>query len=330
MSDTEIALPPKHNILFTIPRTASNLMIKILNLPNQPSILRHKDDGYFFLLALLCRYQLATFTRPLELWSDDETNEINRILQENLQTYLNFLDEADHLNKSTFIKEHINFTTTPLAESQFLHENNNPSGPLQAPPNPTCIPSHIFTRIAATFLIRHPTLVFPSLLRSAIANEGLATVLSAFSDSMMSWEATYHWHVTLYRFLASSSAYSHRSYDAEVTFPIVIDASDLGNERLMRRYAGAVGLDANVVRFKWDVEEMAREGEEVGARMMETLRKSRGVVEGKLRDADEIDEGEEAVGWEEEFGEVLTGRLRRLVDGAREDYKWLWARRMTM
>lgn len=53
--DAPLRIPqdsPQHNILISIPRTASNLVTHLLALPSQPSILPHSREGYFFLPAL--------------------------------------------------------------------------------------------------------------------------------------------------------------------------------------------------------------------------------------------------------------------------------------
>jgi hypothetical protein len=53
---------PTHNILSTVPRTASLLAVHILNLPTQNSVTRHLSDGYLFLSALGYRWEHKTFS----------------------------------------------------------------------------------------------------------------------------------------------------------------------------------------------------------------------------------------------------------------------------
>lgn len=109
-------------------------------------------------------------------------------------------------------------------------------------------------------------------------------------------------------------------------YPIILDAADLADQELVRKYARAVGLDPDVVVFEWGVatgEERKGMGEMEG-RMKDTLLGSIGVVVGKLRGKEE----EERVKWREEFGEVVAGRLEALVRDAMADYEWLRERRL--
>jgi hypothetical protein len=96
----------------------------------------------------------------------------------------------------------------------------------------------------------------------------------------------------------------------------------------VRRYAAAVALDPDTVRFEWDgatsLEGMGR----IEVVMKETLLKSKGLVLEKLARVEELDVKMLKEKWKEEFGEELGGRVGALVDNAREDYEWLWERRM--
>ncbi|KAF1848825.1 uncharacterized protein K460DRAFT_364779 [Cucurbitaria berberidis CBS 394.84] len=317
--------PPLHNILFTIPRTASNLVTQLLNLPAQPSISRHPRDGYFFLPALSYRYKHDTFSRAIASWTVQEQTGMRNALQTSLDAWKAWIDQAEREGKGTFIKEHVNWMIATDAESHYLHEGRKDGEESTIAHNPTCVPDvFLLNNVRATFLVRHPALTFPSLLRSALDNEGVDQVLEESTENAMRWEATYHWHVAVYKFLTSSprASNTHR--------PLILDASDLSNPDLVRKYAVAVGLDPELVRFEWDAvssEEQERMGS-VEARMKDTLLKSRGVVLGKLQSGDEVDVGRERENWSAEFGEVLGERLVRFVDGAMGDYEWLWDRRL--
>jgi hypothetical protein len=111
--------PPQHNILVTIPRTASNLVTHLLALGAQSSIIAHPRDGYFFLSALSRRFKNASFTRPYESWSDIERNSLNDVLQEGIEAWSAFVAEADQKGKGTYVKEHVNWALKPRIESAF-------------------------------------------------------------------------------------------------------------------------------------------------------------------------------------------------------------------
>jgi hypothetical protein len=312
---------PTHNILFTLPRTGSNLLIRILNLPNQPSISSHSSDGYFFLPTQLYRYTHHLAGRPVSSWTSTQRTGMDFALSSSFTSWKGFVDEANNQGKSTYIKEHINWLTRPIIETAYIHDAEYASETCN--PNLTCIPNAFFRDVRATFLIRHPALVVPSLVRVALKNEGRDEVMTDAAEKTMMWESTYTWHVEMYRFLGKTP-----SGDEEITFPIILDASDLADRMLVRKYAAAVGLDKDAVRFEWDVTGL-KEGEMgMEERMKETLLKSEGLVLEKLARVEELDievlKGE----WKEEFGVELGDRVARLVESAMGDYEWLWERRI--
>ena len=79
--------PPQHNLLLSIPRTASNLLTHLLNLHSQPSLLPHPRDGYFFLPALLQRFESGTFSRPYSTWTPAEQQAMHAALQSSAESY---------------------------------------------------------------------------------------------------------------------------------------------------------------------------------------------------------------------------------------------------
>jgi hypothetical protein len=315
-----------HNILFTLPRTGSNLVMRILNLPNQSSISRHHEDGYFFLPTQRYRYTHSTVGRPVQEWTDDERSGMDAAHADSFTAWKSWVNEVEPLGKGTYIKEHINWTIRPLAESNFLYKSNHIIK--DANLNLTSISDSFLGTVHATFLIRHPALVVPSLVRVAVQNEGMSEVLTETAEKTMQWESTYAWHVSLYRFLVNIS--SHPSHDPEITFPIILDASDLANKALVRRYAAAVGLDADAVRFEWDAVTSFEDMNMMKVAMKETLLTSEGLVMEKLARVEEMDIDVLKGEWREEFGEDLGSRVRKLVEGAMEDYEWLWERRLKM
>jgi hypothetical protein len=276
---------PTHHILFTIPHTASNLLTQLLNLPSQPNILRHPEDGYFFVPAIRYRYQYNTFTRPLTYLSEQEREYLSNALQTSFKAWEEWVVKADNEGGGTYVKEHINWMINPSVESDFLL----PSHPFQLGfehevRNSTAIPDGFLlsARVRPTFLIRRPALTFPSLLRTAIDNGGLDEVLEEGSAMVMKWECTYTWHIQLYNFLITPDTYPRVSHVEGITYPIILDAVDLKDEALVRRYAEAVGLDSGKVRFAW--EEAGKEGLGMAkARMKDTILASKGAVAGKLQ-----------------------------------------------
>ncbi|KAJ4405853.1 hypothetical protein N0V91_004962 [Didymella pomorum] len=318
---------PQHNILISIPRTASNLVTHLLALPAQPSVLAHPRDGYFFLPALSARFKHSTFTRPLPSWSPEESDSLGDALCQSASALETWVMDGDKQEKGTYVKEHANWMLKPSVESAFLHPDSatttvpNNVEWSHTPENPTIVPDAFWPRVRATFLVRHPALTFPSTLRTALSNEGLEAVLGEESEKMMQWECTYKWHILLYRFLTSLTLGTGQK-------PLIIDASQLRGQDFVRKYAEEVGLDADLVRTSWDAVEEGEQGKmhEIERRMKDTLLASNGVIASKLSSRN-IDVEAEKRKWETEFGMALVQRLERLVERAMDEYQWLYERR---
>ncbi|KAJ4308463.1 hypothetical protein N0V94_009342, partial [Neodidymelliopsis sp. IMI 364377] len=225
---------PQHHILISIPRTASNLVAHVLNLPSQPCILPHPRDGYFFLPALSHRFKHSTWTRPYALWTMQEKDEMNSVLEKCSQDWTSWMRQAEGQNKGTWIKEHGNWMIRPEVESAFLHSPENSTlldtnidesaGDINI--NPTLIPPKLWASVQTTLLTRHPLLTFPSLLRTTLDNEGRTTALSDVGALTQAWESTFRFHMLLYLFLTQQGRR-----------PIVVDASQFRERGFAERYA---------------------------------------------------------------------------------------------
>lgn len=335
-----------HHMVFAIPRTASHLLLKLLNLPEQSSICRHSNglDGYIFLPAASPRFRHSLPGRPIQEWTEEEKASLRDAMQSSFDDWQTLIEEAELQSKSTFVKEHLHWMVDPCAEdSLYGHKKDNSSiatsfqarctpneaGDAKEKYNITCLPdAFLLQRIKPTFLIRHPVLAFSSMLRTAIDNQGLSVVMDEWR--IQQWECTYLWSLSLYNFYAKSTAnFDHRSRVEGINYPIVLDAQDLGNEAIVKTYAKAVGLAEDKVRFTWTAagaDELHNLGK-VERRMKSTILASNGVDKGKLyaEDADMIALRE---GWKSEFGEVLCNRLVKLVDGSMDAYTFLRNKRL--
>ncbi|KAF2707910.1 hypothetical protein K504DRAFT_483184 [Pleomassaria siparia CBS 279.74] len=320
------SLPRHHDIIFTLPRTSSNLLTQMLNLPAQPSVHRHVSDGYIFLPTTAYRFGNGIVGTNVNTWTDEQRDGMREAFQ-------------SCYHARVFIKEHVNWLVEPVRETRFLFGEQSVADeeqfivtPTRSRRNETCFPDSILADIAPTMLIRNPILSLPSLLRTSIDLQGKEEELATSHEQWL-WEASYHWSRTLYEFYTTSAsalpAESLATVDIPgITFPIVVDADDLSNRDLVRRYAKAVGLDEDKVRFEWeattgqDLEGFSR----MEKRMKDTILGSKGIVKGKTAEGLTIDT--ERVKWEKEFGDVLAARLVRLVELVKGDYEWLWERRL--
>jgi len=343
MSHPPSQAAPVHNVLFTIPRTASHLLTKILNLPSQPSILcpANGKDGYLFLPALVQRFQRNLTERHIGQWNEVDIKRFQEALQAGFDAWIAFIGHAEGDGRGTYVKEHINWLLDPVSEARALgYAGQNDVEAFEVywsdaskeqernVHNLTCLPTKfLLESVKPTFLVRHPALTFPSALRTSIDIEGLSIALA--SERTQRWECTYAWTLSLYRLYTETPDFNRATFVDGIKYPIILDASDLSNETMLKRYALAVGLDDDKVRFVWD----AAGKEEVGAlekaeqRMKSTILSSKCVERGKLG-VDGIDLRLLEREWMEEFGDVLADRMGRLVRASMPAYEELRGMRL--
>jgi hypothetical protein len=328
-------------MVFTIPRTASHLLLKLLNLPNQLSIHRHSNnlDGYIFFPAAAPRFRQSLPGKPIQEWTEGTKTALKDVMQSSFEDWVHLIEEAEKQGKGTFVKEHLHWMVSPVAEARLYgHQKHDSSTATQfevhwetyhsnnarEEDNITCIPdAFLLQHIKPTFLIRHPALAFPSSLRTAIDNQGIPTVLE--DEKIQQWECTYLWSLSLYSFYTKSAiGFDRRSFVDGVEYPIVLDAQDLGDEALLKKYAKAVGLDGNKVRFTWK----AADEQELGSlsmmerRMKSTILASSCIEKDKL-ETEKLDVETLKEEWISEFGELLSERLVKLVNDSIEAYEAL-------
>lgn len=327
-------------MVFTIPRTASHLLLKLLNLPEQSSVHRHSNgtDGYIFFPAAAPRFKYSLPGKPVQEWTDEQKSALQNALQKSFDDWTNLIQEAEKLGKSTFVKEHLHWMADPLAEAPlYKHQDDQPPTPslfqvrwdssqgLQPNNkyNVTCIPdAFLLQHIKPTFLIRHPALAFPSGLRTAIDNQGIDQVIK--EHDIHKWESMYYWSLSLHTFYSQAANFDRKTHVDGVEYPIVLDAQDLGNEALVKTYARAVGLDEDKVQFAWKAagEEELGGMSKAAKRMKSTILASSGIEKGKL-EAETLDIENLKEEWRNEFGEILSERLVKLVDGGMDAYERL-------
>jgi hypothetical protein len=277
--------------------------------------------------------------KPIQEWTEEAKTALKDVMQSSFEDWERLIDEAEKQGKGTFVKEHLHWMISPVAEARLyghqkydsstatqfqVHRKMHHSNDAREEDNVTCIPdAFLLQRIKPTFLIRHPALAFPSNLRAAIDNQGISTILE--DEMIHQWECTYLWSLSLYRFYTKSAVGSdRRSFVDGVEYPIVLDAQDLGDEALMKKYAKAVGLDEDKVRFTWkaaDEQELSSLGK-MESRMKSTILASSSIEKSKLN-PEKLDVETLKEEWRSEFGELLSGRLVNLVNSSIEAYEAL-------
>ena len=173
---------PHHLFLITHPRTASNLLVRILALNDQPDVARHPPGtfggGYFFGPAARLEIELGLREKHVEEWSEDHRKQIIERVQGCFDNLENYIQSAQTNGKIAFVKEHAVFLTEHTARRVYGRGNTHehpwtvkvPSryGPelTRSRLNETLFPDEYLRDWLPTFLIRHPALVFPSQYRA--------------------------------------------------------------------------------------------------------------------------------------------------------------------
>ncbi|KAF2255288.1 hypothetical protein BU26DRAFT_515020 [Trematosphaeria pertusa] len=339
------------HIVYTIPRTASHLFMQLLNLPAQPSVLRREDgiDGYHFLETLVHRFKNGLAGKPLKDWTAEEQKLMRDAFQAGFEDWLRLMKSAEGMGKRTFTKEHVNWLVDPIAEGRASGEMRQgiesfaasfPEGSehsqTHTKANPLVMPDEfVLKMLKPTFLIRHPALAFASLFRAAVGGEGsddlrLEEVLDG--EEKHKWECTYHWSIAVYNFYIQHPEFDRKTCVDGIQYPIVIDAGDLNNEPLIKKYAKAVGLDEDLVRFEWQPtpDEEIEKVPVLQRKMKKTILESKGVETGRLGKDGGPDMEKLKEGWRKEFGDAVSARLEKLVEDNLGMYEELRSKRLTV
>lgn len=318
----------KHNWLVTHPRTASHLLVRILNLEEQGSR-PGPARGYFFMPSLPKRYELVG--KPVRDWTEDERLEIQEIEQKCVESLKSHIEEAAEQNQMVFIKEHALLANHPLLENEDTMGAGSIVTELSWLPvvdgqsrtrtalNKTIFSDEWLQTWNPTFLIRHPALAIPSLYR-AMRHE----VFGRSKPEPNVIERNYVWQRTLLEFYENA-------YDDEDHYPIVLEADDvIKSPDLMIQYAKLVGLDPEKLRFSWDkaAEEELNSMSEQRRIMLSSLHESAKADPSKI--AGNLSIEEERTKWQAEFGQKDAERLETWVRAAMPHYEYMRSKRLTL
>lgn len=327
-------------LLVSVPRTASNLLSKILNIHNQPTVTTNQKGGYFFYEAFMTAGRDGRLTKPLAQWTADEKLEIKSAFQQALDDLEAYSTRARAENKLMFAKEHAFWFINP---GFFTGRVNSPEPPEQMQefhmPIPECYGSPTFSASNKTilpdeylrtwqlaFIIRHPALAWPSLYRAVqklskagfIDDDGIKGV----SIMNMSLE----WTRKLFDWCLEQP-------DESVT-PLVIDANDvIHNPGAVTKFCEKAGLDTACMQFEWNDANNAGNAEwdkqkDSAAIFLSTLQGSTGVLKDKAPAS--VDIGVEVAKWRVEFGDEIAQMLEKATRDSMPDYEYLKANRVTV
>lgn len=231
---------------------------------------------------------------------------------------LSFADNFHVQGNQVFIKEHALFLQSPdMVFGRFYEADDveplalvDRSAPKSAHTNPSMLPDSLLLSVQPIFQIRHPILMFPSMLRAQMKTMGPTR------PSDMRATATF----TLHHSRALFDWYDKQGSGLR---PQVIDADDImSGKDSVRHLCIETGMDPDAVLYEW---ETRVEEDPLKAHFLSTINASKGILPGlAARGLDlEVEKGK----WKAEFGETDGEDLAQFVADAMADYNYLLSRR---
>lgn len=351
--NTETPAVPRRVLLVSVPRTASNLFLKMLNIPAQPRIHTSDKSGYFFYSAFVNAAKDGIFGKELDQWTPEEIQNFQTTFQRGIDGIEEYTEQAKAENKFMWAKEHAFWFHNPTS----LHKQKGVDdselvktlrsgihfpecyGPTQtySASNETVLSDEYLRTWNIAFIIRHPALAWPSMWRALnkIASEWDIDEDGTFGSSQSNMSM--RWSRGLYDWCMEQPDVP--------TPPPVVDAHDLiHNPEVALKFCEQTGLDKSVVQFEWKGNDKKSESwavqgsgpeadeqnthQRIASFMLSTLETSSGIVKDKA--PMEIDIGAEAAKWKVEFGEEAAQFIEQAVMDSMPDYEFLRARRITV
>jgi hypothetical protein len=318
---------PRRLVFFSHPRTASNLILKILNIAEQHNTLANSGLHYHnYTPAIKLKFDDHECVKRVSEWSDEERSAMNEHYGKSLDTVVEYATRAASDGKIAFFREHSISISDPVSQYCFYSGTEVEGEEAWSIPsagkydngrtqlNRTLLPDEILRQWFPIFIIRHPASAFPSYYRVLTnSNSSKARILQ--QATMVN---TYHWTRSLYDCYKQSFGIQG----------VILDADDIiTNPHQLVNVSNAIGLDPSKLKFTWAA---TCSSEEVAAKtthdpqhleFMETLDRSTGIIKDKTRSS--IDLEKEKVKWREEFGDEQGKKLEEWVAAAMDDYKYL-------
>lgn len=311
-------------LISSSPRTASNLLVRILNLDGQGA---HpvRFNGYFWLSSLAQRR--AVLEKPMAEWTVEDKEKLEEVEQQCFDNLLSYLAGAEKEGQLALFKEHAFLLNHPFYESELTHGRdttigeptvlkNDATGP-RSPLNKTVLSDEMLKSFKPLFLIRHPALSLASMYRAARSDE-----FQRGSKEPDVTERSSIWIRSLFDFYEA-----HQPGEP----PLVLDADDMmTSPELVMKYVKLVGLDPDKLRFSWEKaspEEISKQSI-IAQKMLSSLNASDKVNLEKV--GGNIDIDAEAQKWRAEFGDVDAAKLESWVRAAMPDYEYMRSKRVTL
>lgn len=339
-------MSPDRIFIFSSPRTASNLFVRILSLPDQPKVFpgEYAEEDLHFLPAHVHMRKTRLLNKPYSEWTEMEKNTLKVIFQDGSDKLLGVLESARAAGKVAVVKEHLPFLSEPLAREKLVNKGTTAgpgeipwkvqlpeeydSLPLNLVPNETVFPNEFLLTCLPTFLIRHPMLAFPSYYRKFKCVKEKDTKEIQELHKIFGCVMTFKWTRSIYDWYMN--AWEKYGTALNRPKPIILEADDILETKVLVRYCQLVGLDPSKLKYTWDPVSAAEKAlkDPSKVRMKDTLYASTGILENKT--AKNLILEDEASKWKAEFGESEGSQLEAWVKAAMPDYEYLWNNRLTV
>ena len=344
---------PRRLLLISVPRTASNLLLKILNISNQPNVHTSPKSGYFFYPAFMTVAHGGYLAKLPQDWTDEDKNTVKNVFQECLRALEECSTQAQKENKVMFAKEHAFWMINPASQYGNMtgHRDDELSKALQidtpdvygatrtySPTNETVLSDEYLRSWQLAFVIRHPALAWPSMYRAMqkMALQGFIDEDGIKGASLTNM--TLRWTRMLYDWSLDQP---------DVPAPPIVDAHDLIHmPQVVLKLCEQTGLDPSAVQYEWNPKNDRKisdswtshrpdaDAEETkwhmraASIMMATLEASNGIVRDKA--PENIDIAVEIAKWKTEFGDEAALLIEKAVWDSMPDYEYLKARRLSI
>ncbi|KAF7594342.1 hypothetical protein BBP40_009577 [Aspergillus hancockii] len=349
-------MAPHRLLLVSYPRTASNLLLKILSLPDQPHVIANEYGGYFLMDAFIAGTKNSRIYKPADQWAPEDCDEVRNIFQQCLNKMEEYSARAEKENKMLVTKEHAFWLYNPTAFSRMIHSTNGHhdhlfrpqipdiygSSPTYSPNNETVFSDEYLRTWRLAFIIRHPALVFPSFYRAMLKMVAINVLQKEKLGGILETNMSLRWTRMLYD-------WGMENHGSE-SKPLLLDAHDvIHNPHVVTHFCELVGIDSSKIKFEWEKRpstngmEMDKaptkqrdigeqrvpiESEQARNIMLSSLAGSSGVLKDKAPET--LDIATEASKWKKEFGEESGALVEKAVLAAMADYEYLKARRVTL
>ncbi|KAL2833824.1 hypothetical protein BDW59DRAFT_156622 [Aspergillus cavernicola] len=337
-------------LLVSTPGAAASSLTKILNLPNQPTIVTNGEGSYFATSAFVKALNSRLIKIPVSQWTEVEQEAIQATYQTDFDALEAWSLLARARRKTLFATVHPFWLENPAFVSRrgpngsvtrndpdmdmdlwrSFHvnlpldyynrpnnnnnnNNNTPVSPLSfSPHNATVFADEYLRTWRTVFVIRHPVQTFPRFFRAlrALNKRHAFGTEDVLQHLLLAYMNMYRVRMLYEQSLLAHPADGH-------TPPIILDASDIvfHTEIVVVKLCHELGLDGNAINYEWAFRLRENEMREAAPRNTQPVS-----LQALLASL--------AGGWTTEFGADVAALLKRFILDSVGDFQYLWDRRL--